>query len=46
MRCLDSITHSMDMNLSTLWGIVEDKGAMGSQIESMDNLLIEQQQIT
>ena len=27
MRCLDSITDSMDMNLSKLWEIVEDRGA-------------------
>ena len=27
MRELDSITHSMDMNLSKLWGLVEDRGA-------------------
>ena len=25
-RCLDSITDSMDMNLSKLWEIVEDRG--------------------
>ena len=27
MRRLDSITHSVDMNLSKLWEIVKDRGA-------------------
>ena len=27
MRCLDSITDSVDKNLSKLWEIVEDRGA-------------------
>ena len=26
MRCLDSITDSMDMNLNKFWEIVEDRG--------------------
>ena len=25
MKCLDSITNSMDMNLSKLWGMVKDR---------------------
>ena len=28
MRRLDSITDSMDMNLSKLWEILEDRGAL------------------
>ena len=27
MRWLDSITDSMDVNLSKLWGMVKDRGA-------------------
>ena len=27
MRWLDSVTNSVDMNLSKFWEIVEDKGA-------------------
>ena len=26
MRCLDSITTTIDMNLSQIWEIVEDRG--------------------
>ena len=27
MRCIDSITESMEMNLSKLWELVMDRGA-------------------
>ena len=48
VRCLDNITDSMDMNLSSLWEIAEDKGAWhaavhGSQRVEHD-LATEQQQ--
>ena len=32
MRCLDSITDSMDMNLSKLWEIVKDRGAQHAEV--------------
>ena len=46
MRWLNSITDSMDMNLSKLWDIVEDRGAWwgtvhGARVEC--DLLMEQQ---
>ena len=46
MRKLDSITDSMDMNLSKLWDIVEDRGSWwgtvhGARVER--DLLMEQQ---
>ena len=32
MRWLDSITNSMDVNLSKLWGVVEDRGGWSAKV--------------
>ena len=34
---IDSITNSMDMNLSKLWEIVEDRGAWGASVYGVTN---------
>ena len=38
MRWLDSLTDSMDMNLSKLWETVEDKGAWHAAIHGVVDL--------
>ena len=47
-RWLDSITDSMDMNLSTLWDIVEDRRAWSATVhggqKELDMTLVTKQQ--
>ena len=48
MRWLDSINSSMNMNLSKLWEIVEDRGAWHAAVHGLQrvrhDLITEQQQ--
>ena len=37
MRWLESITDSMDMNLSKLWEIVKDRGAWHTAVSRVAN---------
>ena len=37
MRWLDSITDSVDMNLSKLWEMVEDRGAWCPAVHGVTN---------
>ena len=46
MRCLDSITDSVDKNLSKLWEIVEDRGAWHAAVHGVRHDLATEKHIS
>ena len=46
MRCLDSITTSVDMNLSKLWEIVKDRGGFTIMLLSMGSQRVRHNLVT
>ena len=45
MRWLDSITDSMDMNLSKTWEIVKNRGACHAIVHGITHELVTEQQL-
>ena len=43
MKCLDGVTGSMDMNLSKLWEMVNDRGAWYAAVHEVTKSWTQQQ---